>query len=72
MAGVAVEDPVPESWREIARAAGCPEPALGWIEDPGPAPDPERDRHAAAGVERALTESAIALSRFYPVGPAPR
>ena len=70
MADVRVEDPLPEAWREIALAAGCPEPARGWTEDPGPPPDAERDRHAAAGVERALTESAIALSRFFPVGPA--
>ena len=40
MAGVTVTDPVPESWRRIALDAGCPEPAHGWTEDRGPAPDP--------------------------------
>jgi acetoin utilization protein AcuC len=66
MAGVAVSDPVPESWREIALAAGCPEPAHGWLEDRGPAPDAERDRQAAAESEAAISLTVAALSRFFP------
>ena len=69
MAGVAVGDePVPESWRRIALAAGCPEPAHGWFEDPGPVPDPERDRRAAAESEAAIQQTLVAHSRFWPVG----
>lgn len=67
MAGVAVAGPVPESWRRIARAAGCPEPARGWTEDRGPDPDPERDRRAAEESEAAIALTVAALSRFFPV-----
>lgn len=65
MAGVEVADPVPEGWRAIALAAGCPEPAHGWLEDRGPAPDADRDRRAAAESEAAIQQSVIALSRFF-------
>ncbi|MFP5452049.1 MAG: hypothetical protein ACLGG9_09925 [Thermoleophilia bacterium] len=58
MAGVEVTDPVPETWRAIALAAGGPAPARGWFEDAGPAPDAERDRRAAAE-----SDAAIALTR---------
>jgi acetoin utilization protein AcuC len=67
MAGVAVADPVPESWREIALAAGCPDPARGWLEDPGPAPDHDRDHRAAAAAEEAIHLTVTALARFFPV-----
>jgi acetoin utilization protein AcuC len=65
LAGERVEGDVPESWRAIAREAGCPEPARGWWEDPGPAPDPERDRRAAAEAEAAIGQSVAALDRFW-------
>ena len=67
MAGVGVADPLPERWRAIALAAGCPEPAHGWLEDPGPAPDADRDRRAAAESEAAIQQSVIALSRFFAI-----
>ena len=69
LAGLSVEGPVPEAWRDIARGAGCPEPARAWWEDPGPAPDPERDRRAAAESEAAIAQSVIALSRFWELSP---
>ena len=65
LAGTAVEGPVPEGWRRVALEAGCPEPARGWWDDPGPAPDPERDRRAAAESEAAIAQSLLALSRFH-------
>ena len=68
MAGVACVDPLPESWRRIASAAGCPDPARGWIEDPGPAPDGNRDRTSAAAAEAAIAQSEIALARFHALG----
>jgi len=68
MAGAQVADPLPESWRAIALAAGCPEPAHGWIEDPGPAPDGDRDRAAAAASEDAIAQTVTAIARFWPVG----
>lgn len=69
MAGVAVGDePVPESWRRIAREAGCPEPAHGWFEDRGPAPDDERDHRAAAESEAAIRQTLVAQARFWPLG----
>jgi acetoin utilization protein AcuC len=70
MSGQEVGGDVPESWREIARAAGCPDPAHGWLEDPGPAPDPDRDRHAAAETGRAIEASRVALGRFWPLAVA--
>ena len=48
---------------------GCPEPAHGWWEDPGPPPDPERDRRAAAGSEAAIAQSVAVLGRFWGIGP---
>jgi acetoin utilization protein AcuC len=66
MAGARVADPVPEAWREIARAAGCPEPARGWLDDPGPAPDRDRDHAAAAASEEAMHLTVTALARFFP------
>jgi len=68
MAGVVLEDPVPESWRGTAVAAGCPEPPRGWTEDAGPPPDDARDRAAAAAAETAITQSEIALARFHGLG----
>jgi len=65
LAGTAVEGPVPEGWRRVALEAGCPEPARGWWDDPGPAPDAERDRRAAAESEAAVAQSVLALSRFH-------
>lgn len=67
MAGVTVADPVPESWRAIALAAGCPEPAHGWFEDRGPEADPERDRRAAAESAAAVDLTVTAVARFFPV-----
>jgi acetoin utilization protein AcuC len=67
MAGVKVSDPLPESWRRIALAAGCPSPAHRWFEDAGPAPDDERDRRAAAESEAAIALTRTVLARFYPV-----
>jgi acetoin utilization protein AcuC len=64
MAGVAVSDPLPESWRAVAREAGCPEPARGWLEDAGPAPDAARDARAAAESAAAIEQSVVALARF--------
>jgi len=69
MAGVTVADPVPESWRRIALDAGCPEPAHGWTEDRGPAPDPDRVAGAAAESDAAIAQCVVALSRFFPLGP---
>jgi acetoin utilization protein AcuC len=66
MAGVEVSDPVPESWRALALAAGCPEPAHGWSEDRGPAPDAERDARALAESDAAIALSVTALARFFP------
>lgn len=66
LAGVEVHDPVPESWRAIARDAGSPEPATGWLQDTGPAPDPARDAGAAAGAEQAILQTRLALQRFWP------
>lgn len=67
MAGIGVGDPIPEGWREIALAAGCPEPARGWLEDRGPEPDHDRDMHAAAESEAAIHLTVTALARFFPV-----
>ena len=67
MAGAVVSDPLPGSWRAIALAAGCPEPAHGWLEDRGPEPDAERDRLAAEGSAAAIGLTVTALSRFFPV-----
>jgi len=67
LAGLSVDGPVPESWRRIAVGADCPDPARGWWEDPGPAPDPERDRRAAIEAEAAIGQSVVALSRFWPI-----
>jgi hypothetical protein len=64
-----VEGKVPEAWRRIALEAGCPEPARGWWEDPGPAPDPERDRRAAAEAAAAIDQSVAALDRFWGIAP---
>ena len=58
--------PPPEGWRAIALAAGCPEPAHGWLEDRGPEPDAERDRLAARQSEEAIQLTVTALSRFFP------
>jgi acetoin utilization protein AcuC len=69
MAGVTVADPVPGSWRRIALDAGCPDPAHGWTEDRGPAPDPARDARAAAEADAAIAQSVAVLSRFFPLGP---
>lgn len=66
MAGVTVADPVPASWRRIALEAGCPEPASGWLEDGGPAPDPERDGRAHAESEAAIARTRAAIGRFFP------
>ncbi len=65
MAGLAVADPIPESWRAIALAAGCPEPARGWREDRGPAPDADRDRRARVESDAAIQLTITALSRFF-------
>jgi acetoin utilization protein AcuC len=67
MAGVGVGGAVPESWRAIALAAGCREPAHGWLEDPGPVPDHDRDRTAAAESAAAIHLTVTALARFFPV-----
>ena len=67
MAGVGVGDPVPEPWRETALAAGCPDPARGWLEDRGPEPDPERDHRAAEESEASIGLTVSALARFFPV-----
>ena len=67
MAGVGVSDPVPEAWRRIALAAGCPDPARGWLEDRGPEPDHERDHRAAEESEAAIGLTVSALARFFPV-----
>ena len=67
MAGLAVADPIPESWRAIALAAGCPEPAHGWTEDRGPDPDPDRDRRAAVESDAAIDLTVTALARFFPL-----
>ena len=66
MAGATVADPVPESWRAIALAAGCPDPARGWLEDAGPPPDRDRDLAAAAASEEAIQLTVTALARFFP------
>jgi acetoin utilization protein AcuC len=66
MAGVEVSDPIPERWHQIALGAGCPAPARGWFEDPGPAVDEERDRRAAAESEEAIKLTRAVLARFYP------
>jgi acetoin utilization protein AcuC len=69
LAGRSVDGEVPEPWRCIALEAGCPEPARGWWEDPGPAPDPERDRRAAASSAAAIDQSVAALDRFWGIAP---
>jgi acetoin utilization protein AcuC len=66
MAAVTTADPLPEAWRRTALAAGCPEPARGWTEDRGPAPDAGRDARALAESEAAIALSAAALGRFFP------
>ena len=66
MAGVVVEDPIPEAWRRLAAEAGCPDPARGWVEDAGPAADEERDRRAVAESERAIAETLAAVARYWP------
>lgn len=67
MACLEVSDPIPETWRQIALEAGCAAPAHGWIEDPGPEADEERDRRAAFGAEVAIEFTRTVLARFYPV-----
>lgn len=66
MAGVVVEDPVPESWRRIALDAGCLEPAHAWFEDRGPAPDPDRDARALAESDAAIAQTLAVVGRFFP------
>ncbi|HWH14097.1 MAG TPA: hypothetical protein VNT51_05075 [Miltoncostaeaceae bacterium] len=66
LAGADVDDPLPEAWRASARAAGWADPARGWVEDPGPPPDPDAERRAAEGAAAAITQTRIALSRFFP------
>jgi hypothetical protein len=66
MAGVVVEDPIPEAWRRLAAEAGCPDPARGWVEDAGPAADEERGRRAVAESERAIAETLAAVARYWP------
>ncbi len=65
LAGLRVDGPVPEAWRRIAMDEGCPEPARGWWEDAGPAPDLDRDRRAAVESEAAIAQSEIVLARFW-------
>ncbi|MFN8108387.1 MAG: acetoin utilization protein AcuC [Thermoleophilia bacterium] len=67
MAGVTVADPVPEAWRAAMVEAGAEVVPHGWVEDEGPAPDTDRDDAARAGTDRAILETRIALSRFFPV-----
>jgi acetoin utilization protein AcuC len=67
MAGAQVGGDVPEGWRARAVAAGCPEPPPGWLDDPGPAPDADRDRRAAVEARAAIDQSRAALRRFWPV-----
>lgn len=69
MAGVEVHDPLPGTWRRIALDAGCPEPAHGWLEDPGPDPDPARDAQAAHGASRAIADTLAAAGRFWALSP---
>ncbi len=66
MAGIEIVDPIPESWRQIATAAGCPGPAHGWIEDDGPAVDVDRDQRAAEEVQVAILQTIVAVERFFP------
>lgn len=70
MAGhpITEDRPVPQSWREIAAGLGCDEPARTWLEDHGPRADPERDRRAAGGVEKAIAECRSVLARFWTLG----
>ena len=70
LAGVPIDSdrPLPESWREVVRAAGCPEPAKTWLEDVAPEPDEKRDQAAAEGLERALAATKSALG----IGPPGR
>ena len=69
MAGLTVgAEPVPEDWRRIALAAGCPDPAHGWFEDRGPVPDPDRDRRAAAESTAAIDQTVAVHARFWDLG----
>ncbi len=68
MAGVTVADPVPQDWREVALAAGCPEPATGWTADAGPSEDAGRDAAAAAAAEGAIALTAAAHHGFAGTG----
>ena len=63
-AGVSVPDQLPESWRQIAIAAGCPEPAHRWLEDLGPEPDAARDANATTETDQALAQTLAVHSRF--------
>lgn len=68
LAGVAVADPLPEDWVTHARGQGWATPVRGWIEDPGPPPDPDREAQAAAGTEAAIAQTRLAVGRFLDLG----
>lgn len=65
MAGREIDGDLPEAWREAAMAAGCPEPARGWRDDPGPEPDAARDARAQSESEQAVEASRQALSPYW-------
>lgn len=61
MAGVSVDDPLPEEWRERAVEMGCEDPPTRWLED-DPPPRSESERAMAeTGTADALIRSRIAL-----------
>jgi acetoin utilization protein AcuC len=64
-AGCEMEGDLPESWREHAMSVGCPSPAQGWLDDPGPAPDAERDARAQRESEQAVATTRQALSPYW-------
>ena len=61
----ACDGDLPQAWREQALAVGCPQPARGWRDDPGPVPDGPRDDRARADSEAAITATREALSPYW-------
>jgi acetoin utilization protein AcuC len=64
-AGRAMDGDLPEAWRQEALAMGCPEPARGWRDDPGPPPDAARDAKAQAESQGAIAAARQALLPYW-------
>lgn len=64
-AGRVLDGDLPPAWREAALAVGCPQPARGWRDDPGPAADARRDAQAQRESEMAIDATREALAPYW-------